>query len=99
MSHIHTVGKPVEWAGLNAYLDRQETSTSTKKPKTLVVFGPLLDSPPAHPDTVLTTLVYLEKTLKTFGMQYAHLSVDLQPVPDLRRAGPVANWWAWAPTN
>ena len=26
----------------------------------------------------MTTLVYLEKTSKTFGMQYAHISVDLQ---------------------
>ena len=43
-----------------------------------MVFGPFLDAPPAHPDTVLTTLVYLENTLKTFGMQYAHLSIDLQ---------------------
>ena len=43
-----------------------------------MVFGPLLDAPPAHPDTVMTTLVYLEKTSKTFGMQYAHISVDLQ---------------------
>ena len=69
LSHVHTEDKPVEWAGFNAYLDRQEASTSTKKPKTLVVFGPLLDAPPAHPDTVLTTLIYLEKTLNTFGMQ------------------------------
>ena len=44
--------------------------------KPLVVFGPLLDAPPAHPDTVMATLVYLEKTLTTFGMQYAHSSVD-----------------------
>ena len=78
LSHVHTEDKPVEWAGFNAYLDQQEASTSTKKPKTLVVFSPLLDAPPAHPDTVLTTLIYLENTLNTFGMQYAHLSVDLQ---------------------
>ena len=78
LSHVHTEDKPVEWAGFNAYLNRQEASTSTKKQKTLVVFGPLLDAPPAHPDTVLTTLIYLEKTLNTFGMQYEHLSVDLQ---------------------
>ena len=26
----------------------------------------------------MTTLVYLENTSKTFGMQYAHISVDLQ---------------------
>ena len=41
----------------------------------------MIDSPPAHPDIVLTTMVYLEKTLSSFGMQYAHrthLIVDLQ---------------------
>ena len=77
-AYRHTEEKPVEWAGFNAYLERQEASTSTKKPKTLVVFGPLLDAPPTHPDTVMTTLVYLENTSKNFGMQYAHISVDLQ---------------------
>ena len=78
LSHVHTEDKPVEWAWFNAYVDRKEASTSTKKPNTLVVFGPLLDAPPAHPDTVMTTLIYLENTLKTFGMQYAHVSVELQ---------------------
>ena len=43
-----------------------------------MVFGLLIDVPPTHPDTVLTTLIYLEKTLKNFGMQYVHLSVGLQ---------------------
>ena len=43
-----------------------------------MVFAPLFDAPPAHPDTVMTTLVYLKKTSKTFGLQYAHISVDLQ---------------------
>ena len=43
-----------------------------------MVFGPLLDTPPAHPDTIMTTLVYLENTSKSFGMQYVHISVDLQ---------------------
>ena len=78
LSHVHTEDKHVEWVGFNAYLDRQEACTSTKKPKTLVVFGPLLDAPPAHPDTVMTTLIYLENTSKTSGMQYAHVSVELQ---------------------
>ncbi|KAL8585526.1 hypothetical protein ACOMHN_051411 [Nucella lapillus] len=64
LSHVHTEDKPMEWAGFNARLDRQEAEATPKKPKTLVVFGPLLDAPPAHPDTVLTTLIYLEKTLK-----------------------------------
>ena len=34
LSHGHTEDRPVEWAGVNAYLDRQETGTSTKKPDT-----------------------------------------------------------------
>ena len=74
---MHTKDKPVEWAGFNAYLDRQYASTSTQKPNTLVVFGPLLEAPPTHPDTGLTTLMYLEKTVKTFSIQYAHISIDL----------------------
>ena len=49
-----------------------------RSPKTLVVFGPMIDSPPAHPDTVITALLYLERTFKSFGMQYTHLTVDLQ---------------------
>ena len=43
-----------------------------------MVFVPLLDAPTAHPDTVMAILVYLEKTSKTFEMQHAHISVDLQ---------------------
>ncbi|KAL8573956.1 hypothetical protein ACOMHN_029403 [Nucella lapillus] len=50
LSHVHTEDKPMEWAGFNARLDRQEPEATPKKPKTLVVFGPLLDALPAHPD-------------------------------------------------
>ena len=32
----------------------------------------------AHPDTVITILMYLQRTLNSFGMQYTHLTVDLQ---------------------
>ena len=42
----------------------------------------MIDSSPAHPDTVKTTLMYLQKTLNSFGMQYTHLTVDLPTVPD-----------------
>ena len=51
---------------------------SAQKPKTLVVFGLMIDSPPPHPDTVITTLVNLERALNSFGMQYANITVDLQ---------------------
>ena len=77
LSQVHENDKPVEWAGFNAQQDRLVVG-SAQKPKTLVVFGPMIDSPPAHPDTVLTMLVHLKRTLNTFGMQYTHLSVDLQ---------------------
>ena len=69
--------RPVEWAGFNAQQDRL-VAGSVQKPKTLVVFGPMIDSPLAHPDTVLTTLVNRERALNSFGMQYTHIPVDLQ---------------------
>ena len=36
----------------------------------------MIDAPPAHLDTVLTTLSYLERSMRSFGMQY--VTVDLQ---------------------
>ena len=77
LSQVYGNDRPLEWAGFNAQQDRL-VAGSAQKPKTLVVFGPMIDSPPAHPDTVLTTLVYLERTLNSFGMQYTHLTIDLQ---------------------
>ena len=32
----------------------------------------------AHSDTILTTLMHLEKCLTTFGMQYIHVTVDMK---------------------
>ena len=46
--------------------------------KTLVMFGSKIESPPAHPDTVITTLVNLERALNSFGIQFTHVTVDLQ---------------------
>ena len=31
----------------------------------------------AHPDTVITTPMYLQRTLNSFGMQHTHLAVDM----------------------
>ena len=39
---------------------------------------PLINSPPAHPDTVLTSVVYMMKSLQELGMAYAQLSPDMQ---------------------
>jgi hypothetical protein len=74
---VHGNDRPVEWAGFNAQQDRL-VAGSAQKSNTLVVFGQMIDSPPAHPDTIITTLVNLERALSSFGMQYTHITVDLQ---------------------
>ena len=77
LSQVHGNDRPVECAGFNAQQDRFMAG-SAQKPKTLVVFGPMIDSPPAHPDTVITTLVNLERVLNSFWLQYTHIKGDLQ---------------------
>ena len=67
---------PIEWSGLNALSERG--MIDVHKPKTLCVFGPLIDSPPSHPDTVLSTMEYLDHTLKSLGMVEVHLKLDMQ---------------------
>ena len=66
---------PIEWGGYNAALARVECSP---KPPTTYMFGPLIDAPPSHPDTVLTTLSYLKRTLTELGMKTSNLSADMQ---------------------
>ena len=68
--------EPLDWSGYNAQEDRK--TKTPDKPKTITVFGPLIDSPPSHPDTVLTTIVYLDTFLKSFGMEYVHITLDMQ---------------------
>ena len=48
------------------------------KPATTYMFGPLIDAPPSYPDTVLTTLSYLERTLTKVGMKTSNISTDMQ---------------------
>lgn len=67
----------MEWSGYNCKLARDQVPSATK-PATVYLFGPLVDAPPAHPDTVLTTLVYTQKALTDLGMNFANLSVDMQ---------------------
>ena len=44
----------------------------------LPMFGSLIDAPPSHSDTVLTTLSYFEITLTELGMKTSNLSADMQ---------------------
>ena len=58
--------------------DRSTREQSQPKPATNYVFGPLIDSPPAHPDTVLTTLLYVEKVIRQHAGTYTHAVADMQ---------------------
>ena len=42
------------------------------------MFGPVIEAPPSHPDTILTTLLYMQKSLTDMGMASIHLSMDMQ---------------------
>ena len=44
----------------------------------MYLFGPLINAPPAHPDTVLTSVMYMMQSLTDLGMTYIHLSPDMQ---------------------
>ncbi len=65
----------IEWNGSN---NQQARSQGVLRPASTYMFGPLIDAPPAHPDTVLTTLTYMQKSLLDMGMSYAHVSIDMQ---------------------
>ncbi len=64
----------MEWNGFNNQIAR---SQGTLKPVSTYMFGPLIDAPPSHPDTILTTLTYMQRSLLDMGMTYAHLSMDI----------------------
>ncbi len=44
-----------------------------------LLFGPLIDAPPANPDTILTTLPYIEKSMKKNTTSTStHVCADMQ---------------------
>ena len=76
MDNIDGDNPKSEWSGTMTNLAREMGKTPSAANQ--FVFGPLIDSPPAHPDTVLTTLIFIEKFMKQHGMSYIHLSADMQ---------------------
>ncbi|KAL5020004.1 hypothetical protein ScPMuIL_002896 [Solemya velum] len=48
------------------------------QPANKYMLGPLIDAPPSHADTILTTLTYMQKTLVDMGMKKIHLCMDMQ---------------------
>ena len=70
---------PMEWGGFNSQLARQSTGCNKRGPSTcMYLFGPLINAPPAHADTVLTSVMYMMQSLTDLGMTYIHLSPDMQ---------------------
>ena len=65
----------IEWNGFN---NQQSRSQGVLKPANTYMFGPLIDAPPSHPDTILTTLTYMQKSLVDIGMEKVHLCMDMQ---------------------
>jgi hypothetical protein len=65
----------MEWNGFNNQLTRNQ---GVLKPACTYMFSPLIDAPPSHPDTILTTLTYMQRSLVDMGMTYVHLSIDMQ---------------------
>ena len=53
LSQLHSSPLPPDWSAYNAVQDCSDDNRAPKL-KTTSVFGPLLDTSPAHPDTVLT---------------------------------------------
>ena len=64
-----------EWSGHMKALVREDNSIGQP---TQYVFGPLIDRPPAHPDTVLTTKIYCQQVIHQQGSPYCILTADLQ---------------------
>ena len=62
---------PLVWSAYNVVQDRQ--NDGVYKMRTISAFGPLPDSPLAHPDTMLSTITYLDTSLKQLGMSYSHI--------------------------
>ena len=52
--------------------------SATLLPVTQYHYGPLIDSPPSHVDTVLTSITYTEEFPKNLGMKQICLIADTQ---------------------
>jgi len=65
----------MECNGFNSQLSRNQ---GIRKPASAYMFGFLIDAPPFDPDTILTTLTYIQKSLVDMRMTHVHLSIDMQ---------------------
>lgn len=56
----------------------REQGLSTLKAGTVYLIGHLIHAPQAHPDTVLTSLLYVKNSLAEQGMAYTNTYIDMQ---------------------
>ena len=66
----------MEWSGSNRQHARKSSEIVNTKTSTYL-FGPLINAPRAHPDTVLSYLVYVMKSLLDLAIIYIQLSPDV----------------------
>ena len=67
----------LEWSGYTTVLAMDHHVTSPK-PCTPFTFGLLINAPPSHPDTIVTTLDYCKNYLQSLGMNRVHITLDMQ---------------------
>ena len=67
-----------EGQGMGSTIIMLEPIEGVLKPASTYMFGPLIGAPPSHPDTIVTTLTYMQRSLLDMGMIYVHLSVHMQ---------------------
>ena len=65
-----------EWSGFMTAFAKMSGTDSRQA--TTSVFGSLVDSPPSYPDTVLTTLMRIEKFVQQGGNRLLQISADMQ---------------------
>jgi len=75
LAEVATEDSCIEWSGS---MTRAARATKTPCKATKYVFGPLIDATPSHPDTILTTLMLIEKFVHEHGHKYLHVAADMQ---------------------
>ena len=77
----------MDWHGFNNKLAKNPVESP--KLAAMYFLGHLIDSPPSHPDTVFTSMLYMSECITQQGMTYVNLSVDMQ----LYMVAQQIKWW------
>ncbi len=76
LKEVHLVDKCPEYNGYNTKLSREDENTS--RPMTMTSYQPLIDMPPADPDTMMTALVEAQRITAQTGQEYTVFTCDQQ---------------------